>query len=85
MLFARSLSFDLADTFRYASGPTPSISGTAGELHRSARVMPRHDATRSRPRLRGRASGATESWRWVAWPIPALLLLLIFQTNFLSG
>ena len=34
---------------RDASGPTASVSGAAGDLHRPARATVRHDATRSRP------------------------------------
>ena len=31
------------------SGPTPAFSGAAGDLHRPARALARHDAPRSRP------------------------------------
>jgi len=35
--------------FRAESCPTPAFSGAAGDLHRPARVMVRHEAPRSRP------------------------------------
>ena len=39
----------VAGVLHATDGPTPAFSGAAGDLHRPARALARHDAKRSRP------------------------------------